>query len=203
MTSYSARRPKGHHAMDSLPTGSIQSWLIVAAVALSPVIVLFLAATIGRVRRRFTDRRPGIAPGQRAGRPSDSASRCSSASVTRASGQFGLRVEEEDAEGPINGSSTVLSADWPRWRDFLGQGCKLETVAGRRGWRFAQLSVRALSGLVYRLVALSSVVATPGGSAWFGTSTGSAGWGRSVEVRRASAIRGASATPDAPPLAPW
>jgi hypothetical protein len=33
--------------MDSLPTGSTQSWLIVAAVAFSPVIVLFLADAIG------------------------------------------------------------------------------------------------------------------------------------------------------------
>ena len=31
--------------MDSLPTGSRQSWLIVAAVALSPIIILFLADT--------------------------------------------------------------------------------------------------------------------------------------------------------------
>jgi hypothetical protein len=33
--------------MDSLPTGSTQSWVIVAAVAFSPVIILFLAETIG------------------------------------------------------------------------------------------------------------------------------------------------------------
>jgi hypothetical protein len=33
--------------MDSLPTGSTQSWLIVAAVAFSPVIILFLADAIG------------------------------------------------------------------------------------------------------------------------------------------------------------
>jgi hypothetical protein len=33
--------------MDSLPTGLTQSWLIVAAVAFSPVIVLFLADAIG------------------------------------------------------------------------------------------------------------------------------------------------------------
>ena len=37
--------------MDSLPTGSTQSWLIVAAVAFSPVIVLFLADAIGRLFR--------------------------------------------------------------------------------------------------------------------------------------------------------
>lgn len=35
--------------MDSLPTGSMRSWLIVATVALSPIIVLFLADIIGRV----------------------------------------------------------------------------------------------------------------------------------------------------------
>jgi hypothetical protein len=33
--------------MDSLPTGSSQSWLIVAAVAFSPVIILFLADAVG------------------------------------------------------------------------------------------------------------------------------------------------------------
>ena len=38
--------------MDSLPTGSTQSWLIVAIAALSPVIILFLADCIGRVLRR-------------------------------------------------------------------------------------------------------------------------------------------------------
>jgi hypothetical protein len=50
ITCYSARRSEGHHAMDSLPTGSIQSWVIVAVVALSPVIVLFLSVSIGLVR---------------------------------------------------------------------------------------------------------------------------------------------------------
>ena len=38
--------------MDSLPTGSTQSWLIVAAVAFSPVIVLFLAEAIGWLIRQ-------------------------------------------------------------------------------------------------------------------------------------------------------
>jgi len=38
--------------MDSLPTGSTQSWLIVAAVAFSPVIVLFLADAIGWLVRQ-------------------------------------------------------------------------------------------------------------------------------------------------------
>jgi hypothetical protein len=38
--------------MDSLPTGSTQSWLIVAAVAFSPVIVLFLADAIGWLIRQ-------------------------------------------------------------------------------------------------------------------------------------------------------
>ena len=37
--------------MDSLPTGSMQSWLIVASVALSPLILLLLIDAIGRVRR--------------------------------------------------------------------------------------------------------------------------------------------------------
>ena len=43
--------------MDSLPTGATQSWLIVAAVAFSPALLLFLADMIGRVRRRVTVRR--------------------------------------------------------------------------------------------------------------------------------------------------
>ena len=38
--------------MESLPTGSTQSWLIVAAVAFSPVIVLFLADAIGWLIRQ-------------------------------------------------------------------------------------------------------------------------------------------------------
>jgi hypothetical protein len=38
--------------MDSLSTGSMQSWLIVATVALSPIIILFLADFIGRVLRQ-------------------------------------------------------------------------------------------------------------------------------------------------------
>jgi hypothetical protein len=35
--------------MDSLRTGSMQSWLIVATIALSPIIILVLADTIGRI----------------------------------------------------------------------------------------------------------------------------------------------------------
>ena len=38
--------------MDSLPTGSTQSWLIVAAIAFSPVIVLVLADPIGWLFRQ-------------------------------------------------------------------------------------------------------------------------------------------------------
>ena len=38
--------------MDSLPTGSTQSWLIVAAVAFSPAIVLFLTDAIGWLIRQ-------------------------------------------------------------------------------------------------------------------------------------------------------
>jgi hypothetical protein len=43
---------RGHHAMDSLPTGPTQSWFIVAAVALSPMLVFFVAGLIRRVLRR-------------------------------------------------------------------------------------------------------------------------------------------------------
>jgi hypothetical protein len=46
--------------MDSLPTGSIQSWLIVAAVALSPTLVFFGAQAIVEVlRRKWRERQPG------------------------------------------------------------------------------------------------------------------------------------------------
>jgi hypothetical protein len=43
---------QGNLTMDSLPTGSTQSWLIVAAVAFSPVIVLLLADAIGWLIRQ-------------------------------------------------------------------------------------------------------------------------------------------------------
>ena len=39
--------PKGRHAIDSLPTDRMQSWLIVVAVALSPIISLIHAAETG------------------------------------------------------------------------------------------------------------------------------------------------------------
>jgi hypothetical protein len=50
--------------MDSLPTGSTQSWLIVATVALSPTIVLFLADTIGRVLRQAKGKEGVNSPGE-------------------------------------------------------------------------------------------------------------------------------------------
>ena len=37
--------------MDSLPTGATQSWVVVAAVGLSPLFMLFLADAIGWVLR--------------------------------------------------------------------------------------------------------------------------------------------------------
>jgi putative effector of murein hydrolase LrgA (UPF0299 family) len=45
--------------MDSLPTGSTQSWFIVATVALSPIIILFLAGAIGQVLRQAKGERGG------------------------------------------------------------------------------------------------------------------------------------------------
>ena len=42
--------------MDSLPTGTTQSWIIVIAIALSPTAVLLLSDLIGRVLRRAKDR---------------------------------------------------------------------------------------------------------------------------------------------------
>jgi hypothetical protein len=48
--------------MDSLPTGSMQSWVIVAFSSLSPMIILFLADATGRLFRhgkgRASERRP-------------------------------------------------------------------------------------------------------------------------------------------------
>jgi hypothetical protein len=44
--------------MDSLPTGSVGSWLIVASVALTPLISFLLVDAIGRVRRRKPQARP-------------------------------------------------------------------------------------------------------------------------------------------------
>ena len=42
--------------MDSLPTGTTQSWIIVIALALSPTAVLLLSDLVGRVLRRAKDR---------------------------------------------------------------------------------------------------------------------------------------------------
>jgi hypothetical protein len=49
--------------MDSLPTGATQSWFIVAAVGLSPIVVFFVADVIGWVlRRKWWKRQPCGAP---------------------------------------------------------------------------------------------------------------------------------------------
>jgi len=50
--------------MKSLPTGLMQSWLIVATVALSPIIILFLADIIGRVLRPGKGKRGVSRPGE-------------------------------------------------------------------------------------------------------------------------------------------
>ena len=52
--------------MDSLPTASTQSWFIVAAVAFSPVMVLFLADAIGWLFRQARGKRGVTAVGQHA-----------------------------------------------------------------------------------------------------------------------------------------
>ena len=41
--------------MNSLPTGSMQSWLILATIALSPIIILVLADTISRIFRQVKE----------------------------------------------------------------------------------------------------------------------------------------------------
>jgi hypothetical protein len=51
--------------MDSLPTGSIYSWLIVGAIAISPIVALFGADIIGRFRRRKAQARPIGGPAKR------------------------------------------------------------------------------------------------------------------------------------------
>ena len=38
--------------MDSLPTGTTQSWIMVAALGLSPMVAFFIAEVVGRVLRR-------------------------------------------------------------------------------------------------------------------------------------------------------
>jgi len=48
--------------MDSLPTGATQSLFFVLAVAVSPLILLFLADAIGRVRLRKARRAADAAP---------------------------------------------------------------------------------------------------------------------------------------------
>jgi hypothetical protein len=45
--------------MDSLPTGTMQSWIIVAAVAFNPAAALVIADVVGRFLRRAM--RPGPA----------------------------------------------------------------------------------------------------------------------------------------------
>jgi hypothetical protein len=44
--------------MDSLPTGSIYSWLIVATIAISPIVALFGVDVIRRFCRRNVRDRP-------------------------------------------------------------------------------------------------------------------------------------------------
>ena len=55
-----------------------------------------------------------------------------------------------------------------------------------RGRRCPVSSVRVACGLLHRLVALSPVMAAPGGSAWAGTCAGSAGRRSSARVMRAA-----------------
>ena len=38
--------------MDSLPTGSMQSWVIVASASVSPMVILFVVDAIGRLFRK-------------------------------------------------------------------------------------------------------------------------------------------------------
>ena len=52
------------------------------------------------------------------------------------------------------------------------------------GWRLAQLSIRHFLGLVYRVVALSPVVAAPEGIA----RASAAGWGSSAGLRRLGSV---------------
>ena len=59
--------------MDSLPTGSTQSWLIVATVAFSPAIALFLADAIGWLIRQARGKGGVTALGQTASRVRQSA----------------------------------------------------------------------------------------------------------------------------------
>lgn len=50
--------------MDSFPTGSMQSCLTVATIAISPLIILFLADSIGRVLRQTKGKGGVDSPGE-------------------------------------------------------------------------------------------------------------------------------------------
>jgi hypothetical protein len=50
--------------MDSLQTGSMQSCLIIATIAISPLIILLLADSIGRVLRQAKEKAGVDSPGE-------------------------------------------------------------------------------------------------------------------------------------------
>jgi hypothetical protein len=97
--------------MDSLPTGSMQSWLIVASASVTPIVLLFLADAIGRLFRhgkgRASERNPQRGAGSRTGLGID-----------------GPRAFLAHRGQPCG------------WRTALrGQGFNLGASAGRRDWR--------------------------------------------------------------------
>jgi len=49
---------RGHHAMDSVPTGITLTWLIMAAAGMSPLVVFVVVEVIGRVMWRKGPERP-------------------------------------------------------------------------------------------------------------------------------------------------
>ena len=64
------------------------------------------------------------------------------------------------------------------------QSSDLGAATMHRGGRFAQLVIRRFLGLVYRVVALSPVVAAPEGIA----RASAAGWGSSAGLRRLGSV---------------
>ena len=86
------------------------------------------------------------------------------AAIGQVSVQF-VTLQSWTATSRSTAHQRPLGATWPRGGTVRtarhGQGFNLGAVARGRGWRFAQLSIRRFLGLVYRVVAISPVVAAP------------------------------------------
>src|SRR5215469_7600378 len=117
------------------------------------------------------------------------------AAIGQVSVQF-VTLQSWTATSRSTAHQRPLGATWPRGGTVRtarhGQGFNLGAVARGRGWRFAQLSIRRFLGLVYRVVAISPVVAAPEGGA-----SESVGSSTSAAVRRLARPRPISKTTSA------